>query len=320
MDTQVFFNSSYYDKKFENRSEAARAFSSMVEGLKRAIDAGAKDSLVSRSDALETELTNGYCIRDWVQDRSGIDGREGDKIDREIQRYFARRVDKAPYFEDAEYIECDDYLGCEVDLYDDQVFLKSPTATLSFIKSGIILSPPLSVFCRSFLDSKVYEIEEEYDEQLRCIFNETSVSPHIDYIRSSAGIKVSKSDDLWEHRENLFPSLEFCPRVENQLQGLPHFSVIYSRLKELEQYVSSWTTGAFIPDEIPSKASGESDSVKNNARAILSRTFECPDGEERVFFWHLRATPGAIRIHFYPIEQEHKIIIGHIGEKLYYSS
>lgn len=319
METQIFFNSSYYEKKFDSRAKAALAFSSMVEGLKRAINAGAKDSLVSKSDAMDVELMHGYSVRNWANDRGIINEEEGRPIDRDLQRYFMRRVDKAPYFEDAEFTGSHEYLGCEVELYNEQELLTSTTATLSFLNSGIILSPPLSVFSNPFIRSKVSEIEDEYDESLRCVFDSVSVEHHAEYIRSSSGIAVTKSEDLWLHKDNLFPSLEFCARVEKQLIGLDHFSVIFSRLNELERYGRNWASGAFEPDAIPSKASGESESVRKNDRAIKSRTFECPDGEKRVFLWHLRATPGAVRIHFFPIEQEQKIIIGHIGEKLYYN-
>jgi len=44
-------------------------------------------------------------------------------------------------------------------------------------------------------------------------------------------------------------------------------------------------------------------------------TFLCPDGKERSFDFHLRFTPGAGRIYFYP-KQPGAIIVGYIGEKL----
>jgi len=46
------------------------------------------------------------------------------------------------------------------------------------------------------------------------------------------------------------------------------------------------------------------------------RTFRCPDGQKRLFSWHLRLTPHAWRIHFYPDEQTKTLIIGYIGHHL----
>ena len=47
-----------------------------------------------------------------------------------------------------------------------------------------------------------------------------------------------------------------------------------------------------------------------------ARTFLCPDGEERLFSWHVRYTPGAGRIHFLPLGPREGCLIGYIGHKL----
>lgn len=320
METQIFFNSFYYGFKFENRTAAAKSFCCMVEGLKTAINYGAKDELVSSSDAMATEIAPNYTIRDWVNDRSDVGPEDGSKIDRELQRYFVRRLDKSPYFEDEKFLKSDDYLGCEVELICEDAQLKSNTATLTFVNSGIVLSPPLSVFTESYLVCNVSEVETEevYQDSICCIYNSDSASTHSEKIQVDGGLAVTQSKELWEFKEKLFPELEFCSRVEQQLQNIDCFRVIYTRLKELESYCKNWEEGAFDPALIPSKVSGESEQVRSNRKAVESRTFQCPDGESRIFLWHMRATPGAIRIHFYPIEQNRKIIIGHIGEKLYY--
>ncbi|MCI0528399.1 MAG: hypothetical protein L0Y56_13245, partial [Nitrospira sp.] len=45
------------------------------------------------------------------------------------------------------------------------------------------------------------------------------------------------------------------------------------------------------------------------------RTFRSPDGEERIFSWHVRLTPGSWRIYFFP-EEAGKMIVGYIGPHL----
>lgn len=46
-------------------------------------------------------------------------------------------------------------------------------------------------------------------------------------------------------------------------------------------------------------------------------TFQLPNGKIQIFSWHIRYTGGyAGRIFFYPVPEEKKIYIGHIGHKL----
>lgn len=319
MQVPIIFNSEYHGKRYDNIKLAALSFSEMVKALKLAIDSGAEDYLISCSNALEEEIANDYTIRNWINDKTTLISQDNEKLDKEIQRYFVRKIDKAPYFEESIYSSSEEYLSCEMELYSDIGPLRSESATLCYINLGILLSPPLSIFQNSFISGKVHQLEDTFDEKIRCIHNSTSVEEHIEYIRESTGIVVTKSYDLWSYKDQLFPSLEFCESVERQLQGIDQFKVIYDRLKHLDKYTKEWIDGPFNPNMIPSKTTSEGKTVREGNKTNISRTFKCPDGTKRIFYWHLRATPGAIRIYFYPIEEEQKIIIGHIGEKLYYN-
>ena len=77
-----------------------------------------------------------------------------------------------------------------------------------------------------------------------------------------------------------------------------------------------WFTKIDHPDcnKIVSKATPESPATLEMYG--LERTFHCHDGVLRVFSWHVRVTPGAWRLYFYPLPGEHKFIIGYIGSHL----
>jgi hypothetical protein len=119
-------------------------------------------------------------------------------------------------------------------------------------------------------------------------------------------------------REDLFPNLVFCDDVYKQVQSLssgnPILRQVTRRLFELEEFCKSWTHGGFDMDSLPCKASPESDSRLKQLKKEL--TFKCPDGNERVFSWHVRMTPGAWRLHFSVELGLRKIIIGYIGPKI----
>jgi hypothetical protein len=121
--------------------------------------------------------------------------------------------------------------------------------------------------------------------------------------------------ELWARRAELFPSLDFCESVEEQLDALsgaePRFKVALRGFAVLESYCSSWTTAYFDIHRL-GNASGESLSTLNMYRE--ERTFKCPDGQYRVFEWHLKK--GDTRIHFFDFPSTRRILIGYIGNHL----
>jgi hypothetical protein len=125
-------------------------------------------------------------------------------------------------------------------------------------------------------------------------------------------------NDLWTRRAELFPSLVFCQSVYDQTislsPGSDAWHAIRKRLWELEEYFSSWTHGPFEPARLPCKTTQESQATLREHSK--ERTFLCPDGVHRVFSWHVRFTPGAGRIHFFPDFVSFTGIIGYIGEHL----
>lgn len=315
----LFFNSNYFDVIFDNHFEAAKAFSKMVLGLKSAIQHGAHSYLVSAVGAPETLIAFDYTVRLWISDRRIHNNNY--VIDRELQRYFASKLDKAPYSEEEFYIKDENFLANEVELtYEDRTS-GNRSATLAFLSAGILVSPKLSVFSSAFLKCNVSNIDEEtYESSLRCLVDNETCNEHSHHLRKIAGISIANSSDIWNFKTQFFPNLDFCERVKQQLQCMSQWNVVLARLFELEEYSKGWIDGAFDHQKIPSKASPEGEQVRSNQRAIKDRTFLCPDGESRTFFWHLRATPGALRIFFFPIEEgdEKRILIGHIGNKPYY--
>ncbi len=123
---------------------------------------------------------------------------------------------------------------------------------------------------------------------------------------------------LWLKRKTYFPHLVFCKDVEGQVSSFtgaePEFHAVVKRLYEMETFCSNWDTGIFSVENLPSKVTSESESRISKFKREL--TFNCPDGEERMFPLHARFTPGAGRIHFLPDNSKKIIYIGYIGPKI----
>ncbi len=124
---------------------------------------------------------------------------------------------------------------------------------------------------------------------------------------------------VWNSRGKLFPSLDFCDAVGAQLSQLssndPRLKSIFRGFSDLQSYCESWSDGHFDIKKI-SNASGESEPTMNQYSA--ERTFKCPDGEHRVFEWHVKR--WRMRIHFIDLPKTKRILVGYAGEHLPISS
>jgi hypothetical protein len=154
-------------------------------------------------------------------------------------------------------------------------------------------------------------------EIIKHVSQSNHVREHLVWINRQIQRKINNGEVLWEQKEELFPNLLFCECVEKQLLDIkesnPLFKQIIKRLFELEEQTQKWTDGNFDINLLPSKVTPESDTRLKKFQQQL--TFQCPDGIYRLFDLHLRMTPGANRLYFYPIEPQ-KLIIGYIGLKI----
>ncbi len=160
------------------------------------------------------------------------------------------------------------------------------------------------------------DLNEEACE-IRHVYQNAHLSIHAAWLKSQKRPNIPNGNVLWLKRNTLFPNLIFCDHVRGQIAGFsgnqPEFIQMQKRLYELEEYASKRSAGTFRSDDLPSKVTPESDTRGNDFASKLIRV--CPDGETRFFDWHSRYTPGAGRIHFFPLENSNKIIVGNIANQ-----
>ncbi len=122
--------------------------------------------------------------------------------------------------------------------------------------------------------------------------------------------------DILAKREEIFPNLVFCKNVEKQLKyenDNINISQISRKLLELQNYFSR-VDNVFDKNQLNNATPESTETLK-----IFSEdhTFELPNGEKRIFSWHIRFTGKyAGRIFFEPDAPNKKCYIGHIGGKL----
>jgi hypothetical protein len=148
------------------------------------------------------------------------------------------------------------------------------------------------------------------------------IGEHDEWIQRRRMSSIRDGEDMWNRRSDLWPSLIFCESVADQLKALsandPMLQQVKRRLNDLEDYCKTWETGFFDKDKLSFPASRESPSTIQQYAG--QRTFRCPDGEERLFEWHMKINMQYWRIHFYPLPEKKMIIIGYVGKHLDTSS
>ncbi len=255
-------------------------------------------------------LSPNYSIQQWLNDS---------EVDREEQRFIKTLITKAPFSQDVlntEVQDLDNKIGsCEF-FYQGEVAIGFGVACILDIIPISLRSKPC--WDCSYLDLDLIRIDEE-DEKITIIHASCKehLQDHIEWFKARLRREVFNGAMLWDKREDLFPNLQFCDSVKYQLQKLRTGDIMLNpvekRLSDLQKYAASWLNGAFDSDKVACKATLESEATLN--QYAQKRTFTCPDGQNRVFSWHIRLTPSAWRIHFYP-SQVGQIIIGYIGRHL----
>jgi len=152
---------------------------------------------------------------------------------------------------------------------------------------------------------------------VRHIFQSAHLAEHNSWLEAQRRPRIPNGQILWMRRNELFPNLIFCQHIRGQVAGFSsnqsEFIQLQKRLFELEEYASGRTAGMFQAEVLPTKVTPESESRKREFASELTRL--CPDGNIRLFDWHSRFTPGAWRLHFYPMENSSKIIVGNIANQ-----
>ena len=123
---------------------------------------------------------------------------------------------------------------------------------------------------------------------------------------------VSGGDDLWRRRVEIFPSLDFCSLVSEQLCGLSEndvrFAIAVKGLGELQEYCVAWIEGPFNPEGLYNVSLESAITLQKygSYREILA-----PDGTKRQFSWHLKRRN--MRIYFFPDPVTRRILVGYVG-------
>lgn len=287
---------------------ARQLMSELIQTLLKAIETGVKRKLRTHEDLYSVELAPGYPIARWCNDKD---------VSREEIRFFLTLATK-PFWKDAAE-EIQDEFDLSEAFYQGEAAMGLTFALVSDALAVSLLSESKWDCSSLELQLRHFDDNEELIEEPVEIFHASRSShleEHSEWIKNRIRITARDGMELWQRRSELFPHLEFCESVRPQVESLtnPMFRQVVNRLFELQEYCQTWATGTFNKDALGSKATPESDS---RLRDFADRfNIRCPDGEYRLFSWHLRMTPGPWRLHFSVELGPGRIIVGYIGRKI----
>ncbi|MFE9646432.1 hypothetical protein ACFYO0_20450 [Streptomyces sp. NPDC006365] len=150
------------------------------------------------------------------------------------------------------------------------------------------------------------------DVEVRHVSAERHLHDHLAWMRTSRDTAAHTGAQLWERRAELFPHLQFLPRVEADLRGLPQVWVgpVRKRLVELEEAVAEWDPQA--RPEGPrwrSWVTGEHQGRRRHCQ------FTDLDGQLEFFDTHSRFTPDEGRVHFRLVPEDKAVRVAYLGRK-----
>lgn len=311
MDLEMVLNELSVLTPAEDILTAQQRMSDFITTVRTATTHGVKRVLRTKEDFQSMILAPDYPIVRWRNDSS---------VDRESRRFLTALATKSPFLTDISNPEIENLVDLSefkhqgVQAYGLGIAYWRNALSVSLISEPCWDSKHLKIEFR-----QIDEDGEVIDEIIEIVHASRGnhVQEHLIWIKQRIRTGVSDGIELWDRRLELFPHLEFCEHISKQIEclstGNPMLRQVMKRLCELEDYCNSWTVGAFNFDHL-SKVSPESDSRLKQFKNEL--TFECPDGQMRIFSLHARMTPGAWRLHFCVDLGPGKIVIGYIGSKI----
>jgi hypothetical protein len=154
---------------------------------------------------------------------------------------------------------------------------------------------------------------------VRHFSTEETLASHLLWYQTYQLENLKKGTEIWNKREELFPSLKFNSDTEKQFKGIRDartLSKVCNAFSQLDIYVKNWKVGGFSYEHAMEKTGIKisPESASTNQQYGARRTFAVPGLGRKLFDLHIKL--GDIRIHFYPEENTKIIYIGYIGRHL----
>jgi hypothetical protein len=300
------FNELSFNPLSKDESAANEKMICLVDTLIAAHDAGITGAFRIPEDFYVLPIAPDYSVYDWVSNRRNVNF--------DYQSLLSNMATQIPFlsgFEDVyETSREEEYF------FDSQ---RSLGIGIAHLLDGLSVSFFHSNWDTNNIEIKICRIKDnsvvEDIEHVIHANHPKHIATHKNWIEKRLLKTVRDGKEMWQRREEFFPSLLFCDRVEKQIcaltSGSEMIQPIMHHLLALNDFNQICISSG--PDLSRLRVSASRDSTVTLNQYSEEREFRCPDGIVRIFSLHTKISLNAWRIHFY---FENQIIIGHIGEHL----
>lgn len=263
-----------------------------------------------------------------VEDEATLRVALGRLRDRDLRDFLRQRLSRTPYVEELQTMR-EAALQLMMDGQVDGASCRG--AVLAFLTNAPVVSllgdlthsatlrVVVSRMSALLADGREPELESEVAEVVH-IASPSHVAAVSKLLRDRVLRAIRTGSELWERRATLFPRLQLCPPVEEQLRALSGselgFAQIVEALGRLNDTLMLWKGGPFEPGL---KYSVESASTLGHPSYGVMRDFECVDSMTRRFSLHLKLVAANRRIYYRPFGADTgkpSACVGYVGPHL----
>ena len=296
-----------------NRAEACIWMSTFVRTLAELASINPSRILRTLEEFSYQELAPDYSVVQWRNDR---------QVNRDERELFRLYTTKSPLLNDVLEQIVQRERGCEAKFEG----IEAKGLLVAFLLDSLSVSLPSDpAWQTARLSVSILELDEGGDPILTDEIILHAASPEC--VRELAPLfevrirdHAASGRDIVEHKGMLLPKLRFCGNVEETLIGMgpndPGFAWVRRSLLELNDHCRTWVEGEFRHSMLRGSPAPESQSVDDNDDLRRLRLFACADGKERYFRWHMKNKSLNLRLHYFPKNDEHIVLIGYIGPHL----
>ncbi|MEG5000390.1 hypothetical protein [Microcoleus sp. B4-D4] len=316
MDLEMVFNELSARTLAPDISTARQWMSELIRTMVAAKGCGLK-AMRTKEDFSAIILAENYPLSRWRNDN---------EVNREERTFLRTLATKTPLSVDIPDIEIKIKVedpDCELSLQGSQT---EGFKVAHYLETLAISLNSESLWNSSRIKLELIQIddnEELIEESVELIHasQKNHVLEHADWIKKRLQSERINGMELWNRRDELFPSLQFCEAGNKQLRrlraGEERLQLVLEILYQIEDCAKNWKMGYFSLDGTSIEVSGESKPTLDKYRK--ERTFVCPDGKERLFEQHAKIRQHNWRIYFFLEVSEvgiRKVIIGYVGTHL----
>ena len=310
MDLEMVFNELSARTLAPDISTARQWMAELIRTMVAAKGCGLK-AMRTKEDFWAIILAENYPLSRWLHDP---------EVNKDERTFLLTRATKTPLCVDITDVkiktiqdsdcELGSLQGTQAEGFKVAYYLE--TLAISFNSESLWNSSRIKLELIQIDDNE--EVRPESVEVLHAS-HKNHVLEHANWIKNRLQSERLNGMELWNRREELFPSLQFCKAGNKQLRklrtGEKKLELVLEVLSVLDKCAKNWQAGYFSLEGYPFEESGESVPTLN--QYWRERTFLCPDGEERLFERHVKLKECNWRIHFFPKEKTTKVIIGYVG-------